>query len=386
MSNQNIFISTGEISGDLHGAELMKALSRIGEYSFYGLGGARMKALGLLGLEEDVSTLNTVGHVESLRFISRKLRHLKTALAIITGRSIKTLILVDNQGFNMILGKKAREMGLKVFYYIPPRVSVWGRWNAPKVAQVAHYILPFLASDVDIYQGLGAEVFYPGNPVMDKIAEFAAQADFLKKNKIPEGKTLVSLFPGSRYQEIRTLLPVFFNTAGILIKDHKMHILVSLAHEDFRHPIENIIRKKKLSENVTLIKDAPYDIMYHSAVNIMASGTATLESALLERWPLICYKISPISYAIAKKLVTKQMIGLPNILLDEKYYPELLQKELNPHRLVQEVRKQIEAGPEERQRHSHTYQRLKKICGNAGVAGRAAQYIQDKVNGTHPGN
>lgn len=375
MAKNKIFISAGEISGDNHASELMKNFQMLQSVEFYGLGGPAMKAAGLMGIQEDTSTLNTIGHLESLRFIRRKINHLKLSLEIIKKFEIQNIILVDNQGFNLILGKKAREMGLQVFYYIPPQVSVWGAWNAAKVAGIAHHILPFLHSDMEIYTDKGAHLFYPGNPVIDKISEFSPKPDFLCDYGFNKNKTVISLFPGSRFQELNTLLDVFLKAAKILIEEHDCQILLSVAHPDFKPLIDKGLSKYDLQSKIGLVEQNALQAIYHSQVNIMASGTATLESALLGRWPLICYKISAISYAIGKKLVTKQMIGLPNILLDNKYFPELLQKDLNPSRLVEETLQQINRSADDVNLQQQTYQQLRQLCGKPGVAQRAAEYI-----------
>lgn len=374
------FISAGEVSGDMHAAELMKHLSDENHIEFYGLGGPAMKAQGLKGVDDDASILNTIGHIESLRFIGRKLRHLKQSLQIMEQYSIRHLILVDNQGFNLILGEKAQKRGIEVFYYIPPRVSVWGAWNASKVARIARHILPFLVSDLPLYQPYAEHLFYPGNPVMDKIAEFQPLPQFKQVYGLQPGRPVAGIFPGSRDQEIRTLLPEFLKAAGRLIRDLDCQILLSVAHPEFLQRIRAEVDRAELGREIRLVVGSPLQVMYASDINIMASGTATLESALLGRMPVICYRISPLSYWIAKRLVIKKMIGLPNILLDQKYFPELLQAEMNADRLLELVREHFAKKESEQEQDRSRYERLRTLCGEPGAAARAAQYIREAAS------
>jgi len=376
---KNLFISAGEISGDQHGGELIRHLKAIENVEVYGIGGPNMQMTGMEPVFSDVSTLNTVGYMESFRFIGKKWRSLKASLAMIKNKNIQNLILVDNQGFNLILAEKAKKLGLRVFYYIPPRVSVWGAWNAPKVAKQCDYILPFLASDQPIYQRYTDKVFYPGNPVADKIAAFKTEENFASSLKTLSGRDLfqprfAGFFPGSRYQELRTLLPVFVKVAVSLIREGYTPVF-SVAHSDFEKTIQSALIHEGIEQYCVLIKGRALSIMAVSPVNIMASGTATLESALLGSVPLITYRVSAITYMIGKKFVTKQMIGLPNILLDKMVFPELLQADMNPKRIL-DVFHQLEENIDE---YRSEFDTLKKIVGTAGATQRAAKYIKEHL-------
>ena len=375
----SVYISAGEISGDQHGAELIRHLKATGDMDVYGLGGPQMQSAGMHPAFSDVSTLNTVGYVESFRFIGKKWRSLRASLNLIREKNIQNIILVDNQGFNLILAEKAKKNGLRVFYYIPPRVSLWGAWNASKVAKQCDYILPFLTSDVPIYKRYTDHVFYSGNPVADKIAAFHKDKDFTSSLKTLSGRLLkkpklAGFFPGSRHQELRTLLPVFVRVASSLITEGYTPVF-SAAHSDFEKTIRIALERKGMANDSVLLNGSALDIMAESPVNIMASGTATLESALLGSVPLIAYKVSAITYMIGKRLVTKQMIGLPNILLDKLVFPELLQGNMHPARILTEFHR-IENSIEQ---YRPAFENLKKTIGPSGASQRAAEYIKEHM-------
>lgn len=380
--SKRIFISAGEISGDHHAAELMKALKKIGDFEFYGLGGSKMIAEGLIPLRGDTSTLNTVGFVESFRFIARKLRLLKHSIDLITQKEIQNVILVDNQGFSLPLGKAAREKGSKVFYYIPPRVSVWGAWNAKKVAAVSDYILPFLASDEPIYRKEKTPIFYAGNPVSDKIAQFEFDPSFYEKFHLDQKQKTVALFPGSRHQEISALLPVLMKSAALLKNSGVKQFLLPVSHEKFLKTIQSAVLKSGLKEEVRILlpeENAAYSAMAASDLCLMASGTATLESTLLGTPPLILYKISPVSFAIGKRLVTNRMIGLPNILMGKAKIPEILQKDCNPKFISKVALEKLAQDEKNSVQWKKIRSAVQNGVGKSGSVARAANYIAEKL-------
>ncbi|NPV01685.1 MAG: lipid-A-disaccharide synthase [Brevinematales bacterium] len=378
-AEKTFFFSAGEISGDAHASELIGELSAMGRYDFVGLGGKQMFEAGLRSAFGDVSTLSTVGFVESLNFIGKKVRLLRNSVEFLKKNPPAAVILVDNQGFNILLGREAKKLGIPVFYYIPPTVSVWAEWNAPKVAAICDHLICNISADMEIYRRYTENVYYPGHPTVDKIAKFVPDAGFLKKLGLTPGKPVVSIFPGSRHQELRKLLGIMLDAAKILIESDGYQVILPVSHAKFRGTIERAMHARKLDGRIALVEDDPYSVMHSASVNIMASGTATLESVLMRRPPVICYRISPISFAIAKRLVKKQMIGLPNIFLDRKVFPELLQRDCNPRKIAQTVRELISPSPELRALLEQSYDGVRDIVGEPGVSSRAARYILDRV-------
>lgn len=384
MPENRIFISAGEVSGDLLAAQLMNAIARISPAKFYGLGGTKMTAAGMQSIADDASILSTTGFVESVRYYYfKKLANLRKAVRFVKSEGIENLIVIDNQGFSVPLAKKLRPLGVKVFYYLAPHVSVWGEWNAPKALAVSDALIPSLSSDAEVYRRYDTEgkVFYAGNPVADRIAAYGKDDQFLAAHGLDPALPVYGLFPGSRRQEIATLLGTMLDAAKILIERYGAQILLPVSHPSFKDRIRYAVKEKGLEDRITILDGGAYDVMNAARVNIMASGTATLESALFGKPPVICYQVAGITFFIGKLFVKKQMIGLPNILLDEPVFPELLQKDFNPERIVSEVLRLEESA------HTHAgtwdarYAKLRSVVGEPPVAEKAARYICERLKG-----
>jgi lipid-A-disaccharide synthase len=375
MAKHRIFISAGEISGDSLGADLMRELNSITDIEFYGLGGKNMFNAGLNSITEDVSTLSTVGFIESLRFYKKKANLIKQSSKFIKDNGIRTVIAVDNQGFSIPLLRKAKKLGAKTFFYIPPRVSIWGEWNAPKIPQIADYLITFFDEDREIYSRYTENVTHTGNPIIDRIESFNPDPDFYIKNRLDKSLPIVSIFPGSRFQEIETLIDTMLQAGRILSDEHNFQIVLPVSHSIFDKTVRDAVSKAGLADKVRIIDGQGYQAMYHSVANIMASGTATLESALFKKPTVICYKVSGLTFFIGKRLVPKQMIGLPNILSDKKIFPELLQKDFNPREIVKHTLALIETNDT----YTEYYDKIRAKLGNPPVVKKAARYIAERL-------
>lgn len=383
MSDRRVFISAGEISGDILAAELMTAMKRIAPVDFYGLGGIRMTEAGMTPITDDASILSTTGFVESVRYYYfKKLSNLKKAANFVLSEGIKNLIVVDNQGLSIPLAKKLKPHGVKVFYYVAPHVSIWGDWNAPKIAKIFDGMVTTLRADEEVYKRFTDKVFYAGNPVVDKIAAFTPAKDYLARHGLDPARPVFGLFPGSRRQEIDTLLSTMLDAAKLLIERRGAQIILPVSHPSYEQKIRAAIAAKGLDGKIVVTNGGAYDAMNAASVNIMASGTATLESVLFGKPPIICYKIAALTFMIGKAFVKKKMIGLPNILLDRVVFPELLQKEFNAERIASEVETwdlRTKDDSRERSEWDETFAEVRDIAGKPPVVASAAEYICERL-------
>lgn len=379
MKNSHIFISAGEISGDVHAGELMKVLKKMSPRTvFSGIGGKNMTEAGLHSISGDVSTLSTIGLVDSLRFSMKKSRAYGDALVYLKKHRIDMVILVDNQGFNIPLMKAAKALGIRTVYYFPPHVSIWGEWNAPVLAKFADLIICPHAADFEVYKEHTANAVFCGNPLLDKIHDFKMNRNFISKYHLDKKKKTVTLLPGSRHQEIETLLPVMLDAAKVLMEKHGLQVLLPVSHPDFKQKIEAMVDSKGLKDRIILLNGLSYEAMNLSDVNILSSGTASLESVLFNRPPVICYRISALSFFIGKMLVKKKMIGLPNIILDKKVFPEYLQKDCNADNIVKQALHYLHAGAEKKAELEGYYKQIKKSIGEYPVVKKAAKFIVEE--------
>jgi lipid-A-disaccharide synthase len=380
--NKFIFMAAGEVSGDIHAADLMKAMLKLDPaLRFAGLGGKKMEAAGLKSIAGDVSMYSTVGFVDFVRFLFKKISLLFKAINYLKANreKLQSVILVDDQGFNLPLAKSAKKLGLQTIYYFPPHVSIWVEAQTKKTVERIDYLVVPNKTDYEIFLKSTDNVFFCGNPLLDKIGEFKPEKDFFKKYGLDKKKKIVSILPGSRYQELETLLPVMLDAADVLIKEHSVQVLLSISHPVFKDFIIAELKKRRLFGKIKIVSGS-YDVMNAADVNILASGTATLESVMFHKPPVICYQISPITYWIAKKVVIAGMIGLPNIILKKKVFPELLQKECNPERIIQETLKFLNLSSADKKLLLSYYAAIKNELGTPPVLSKTAKYVLGKIN------
>jgi len=382
MKNNIIFVSAGEISGDIHASDLMRELRKQKpDLKFVGLGGKNMISAGLIPIAEDVSTYSTVGLVDSLRFYFKKLFLFRKAVKYIKENraNLKAILLVDNQGFNVPLAKASKKLGLYVIYYFPPHVSVWGEWNASVLDKNVDLILVPLYSDYLTFKKYTKKAIFTGHPLLDKVCPQKDSMEWKRKEGLNRKKYLVMLMPGSRYQEIENLLDPMLEASRILSQQYDCEIVLAISHSKFKKIIDDTIKKKNLKKEVHIISGNIYQAMNASDVIILSSGTASLEAVLLKKPPVICYKISPTSFFIGKFLVKNKLIGLPNIILNKKIFPELLQKEFNPERIVREALYFLKLPRNKRSEYNKYYEKVKGRLGSKGVIEKVATIILEKI-------
>ncbi len=381
MSNV-LFFSAGEISGDLHAANLIKEMRRIDpSLSFTGNGGKNMKTEGLRLLCGETVTHSAMGLTDSLKTLKFHNRVWKITTEYLKNNKVKAVILVDHQGFNIPLAKFCKSLNIPVYYYFPPHVSIWGKWNALKLAGLVDGLFVPFYDDYLVYKKYTDKAFYYGHPLLENVLNFIFDNEFYNKYKINKNKKIIGIFPGSRYQEIENLTSVFLKSAEFLSRDFEAEFLISSAHPDFTSLISKEIEKSGL-KNVKLIENEAYSIMKASELVIAASGTTTLESVLFEKPVIICYKISKISFFLGKLLVKKKMIGMPNIIINKKVFPELLQDECNENNIYKKAVTFLNMDKNQREELLKLCKEIKEKLGSPPVVQKVAEKIlTDLKNG-----
>jgi len=336
--NKRIMIVAGEASGDLHGAGLVReALKKDPSLSFFGIGGSKMREAGVEILV-DASEIAVVGLVEIISHFP-KIRHAFTILKkIIRTEPPDLLILIDYPGFNIRLAKIAKSAKVKVLYYISPQVWAWRVGRVKKIGKVIDRMAVVFPFEVPFYEKEGIPVTFTGHPLADSVHPLmtreAAQREFGLQ---PERKT-IGLFPGSRKSEIENLLPVILDSAELLRKRFPdAQFILPLAASLKRQDIERHLRSTPVE--VTVIEGMGYDVMQVCDAIITVSGTVTLEIAMIGIPMVIIYKVAPLTYSIAKRLVKVDHIGLCNIVAGERIVTELIQDDLSPEKVAGEITK-----------------------------------------------
>lgn len=331
-----IMFSAGEASGDMHGANLAKALYSIDpEIELLGMGGTQMAAAGVR-IVYDIQNLGFIGVGEILKKIPFFFKLRDFLVETMEKEQPDILVCIDYPGFNMRLMKKAKALGIRVIYYILPTIWAWNKSRGPVIANYADLAISMFPFERDIYAQIGTNVVYAGHPLLDTVHAEMDRDDGLAYFDLDSHKKTVLLMPGSRMQEVRGLLPIML-AAGKQIKDAVPDI-------QFLLPRASTIEKEVLRElidasglPVHIGEDHVYDMMRLSDVAIAASGTATLETALMKLPTLLIYRVNALTYWLAKLLVHVENIGLPNIIMGKRIMPELWQQDVTPAKIAAEI-------------------------------------------------
>ena len=364
------YLIAGEASGDLHGANLMKALKQEdanAEFRYFG--GDKMQAEGG-ALVKHYADMAFMGFTEVLLNLRTILKNLKTCKADVLAYRPDVLVLIDFPGFNLKIAEFAKEHGIKVCYYISPKVWAWNQKRVLKIKRIVDHMFCILPFEVDFYKDWGMKVDYVGNPLLDEIASFSPNDAFKAKNNLNE-QPIIALLPGSRKQEIERLLPVMLS----VMDEFKNYQFVIAAAPTFAAKYyHQFIGKKK----VTLVFSQTYDLLYQAHAAIVASGTATLETALFKVPQVVVYKGGAISIAIARLLVKIRFISLVNLIVDRKIVTELIQEDCSKEKVTSEL-KMIVSG-EEREQMLADYEDLHQLMGTAGASERTAKLIMEYLS------
>lgn len=359
------YLVAGEASGDLHGANLMKALKEQdpnAEFRYFG--GDKMKAEGGT-LAKHYAEMAFMGFTEVILNLRTIFRNMKLCKEDITAYAPDVLVLIDFPGFNLKIAAFAKEQGLKVCYYISPKVWAWNQKRVLKIKKVVDKMFCILPFEVDFYHEWGMKVDYVGNPLLDEKAAFVPDADFRTKNKLDD-HDIIALLPGSRKQEIERLLPVMLS----VIEDFPEHQFVVAAAPTF---LAAYYQQFIGAKNVKLVFGQTYDLLNVAAAAVVTSGTATLETALFKVPQVVVYKGGSISVAIARMVVKIKFISLVNLIMNRQVVTELIQDDCNTANVTESLVSLVsESG---RDKMMYNYNVLADRMGGPGASGRTAELI-----------
>jgi len=373
-----LMIIAGETSGDLHGGQLVKELKALDPgLEIFGIGGDRMRAGGM-ELFYHVSELSfmglaeVIGHLPFIRSVMKKLE------GELYARKPDAVVLIDYPGFNLRFARKAKKAGIPVVYFISPKVWAWGRGRVRKIRKFVDKMLCILPFEEEFYRGRRVNARYVGNPLMDAVNPGQSREQFYKNNGMDQKLPLLGLLPGSRKQEIKLILPVMLQTAVMLKeKDPALQFALGLAPGMDRERIEDMIAVSGLE--AALIEGPAYDLMTHSRLLLVASGTATLEAGIAGTPMIIIYKTSPLTYFIGRRLIKVPDIGLVNLVAGKRVVPEFLQGEARPGAIFLMAQVLLAEG-RPRQVVMAELAKIRDILGEPGAAKRAAGEIYETLS------
>jgi lipid-A-disaccharide synthase len=364
------YIISGEASGDLHAANLMKAIrAEDAKAGFRFWGGDLMAAQGGEPVKH-YRDLAFMGFAEVLLNLRTILKNISFCKEDILQFQPDVLILVDYPGFNLRIAEFAKQKGIKVVYYISPQIWAWKQSRVHKIKKSVDKMLVILPFEKDFYAKFGVDVDFVGHPLLDALAAEKSidRKGFLAINKLNE-KPVVALLPGSRKQEVSKMLDVMLQLVD-QFPDVQFVVagVGSLPDGFYREIIGN--------KTVKVLQNQTHDILKNAAAALVTSGTATLETALIGVPEVVCYKGNWFSYQIAKRVIHVKYISLVNLIMDREVVKELIQDELSPENLKRELHKLLADNQKKKQLQSD-YQELKEKLGQSGASQRAAKIIVD---------
>lgn len=361
------YIIAGEASGDLHGSNLMKALQQKdpqAEFRFWG--GDLMEKQGGT-LVKHYRDLAFMGFLEVAMNLRTILNNIKLCKEDIKNHKPDILILVDYPGFNLRIAKFAKELGIKVIYYISPQLWAWKEGRVEIIKKYVDEMMVILPFEEDFYKKHGVHSHFVGHPLLDAISSLQEiDAHTFKKEYDLNENEIIALLPGSRKQEVEKMLEMMLSVRPYF-SNYQFVIAgaPSLPKEFY---------EKYVDDNVHFVSNKTYDLLRCSKAALVTSGTATLETALLNIPEVVCYRGSKISYAIAKRLVKNiKYISLVNLIMDREVVKELIQNDLNTKNLVEELRKILEG--DKREKLLKDYDLLREKLGGKGASEKAAEVI-----------
>lgn len=373
-------ILAGEVSGDIQGASLASELLNNGYnigVSLYGIGGEYMRRKGVR-LWDESTRYGSVGFLEPLRFLPGWLSLYKKLKEILMKEHFDGIIFIDNQGFNMEIARFIKNRGLNIpmFYYFSPQAWLWGKKIVEEVKRLGIKVIAVFSKEFEVYKESGAEVYFAGHPLLDIVIPTIAPEKIRQDLGIKDDFPLVGLFPGSRYQEVQVLLPIMFDAIAPMINREAYFYVASASDFTYRW-ITEILERYNLY--IPIIRDGRYDYMNASRLLVMASGTAVLEAAILGIPVIALYRLSWLSWVIAKRIVHYPYATMPNILLGKPVVKELIQDNAKPEKLRESIRVLIESR-EERDRIRGELLSVRGLLGERGAIKRVVDYIFKELN------
>ncbi|HOV89478.1 MAG TPA: lipid-A-disaccharide synthase [Syntrophorhabdaceae bacterium] len=331
-SKCRIVLLTGELSGELHGANLIKSLKRY-DFTFSGMGSQRLKQEGM-EIVFDYKTISLMGIGE----LFTKSHHILPAFNIIKRHIRDTkphlLILIDFPGFNLRMAKYAKRYDVPVVYFVPPQVWAWHKGRVNEIKTYVDLVLSILPFEKPFFEEHGIDVRYVGHPFAKTIKPTMTRDDFLAMAKIDKMATVITVMPGSRENEVLKHMPGIIKTIQILKEKIKGLRFILPVADNIPH--ELIERYTHGDTSVIPVRGYNHDALYHCHAAILASGSATLEAAILGAPTVVIYKISTLSYMLARALVHVKYISLPNLIAGKEVFPELIQY-LVPEKIAEKV-------------------------------------------------
>lgn len=376
VNSHRLFFLAGEQSGDLHGSLVIRHLKRIApDLQIDGIGGPMMQEAGMNCLHSS-DELAVIGFVEVLKNIRHLYSILKDVRQWLERERPDMVILIDYPGFNQRVAEIARGLGIKVLYYICPQVWAWHASRVKKITRLIDEAVVVFPFEVDIWRKAGATVNWFGHPLIGVAQPSAAKEEIRQTMQLTE-KSLISLLPGSRTQEIYYIFPVLLDAAELILKqrpDTRFLLPVASTIDDERI----LAHLKGRNLPITMLRGQTYDAIAVSDVCLVASGTATLETAIIGTPMVVVYKVNWLTSLISKFVIEAEHIGLPNVIAGRRIVPEFIRGDFKPELIARETINILD-DPEKQKVMRAELAQVRESLGDEGASRRVAEHIAARL-------
>ena len=367
-----ILIVTGEASGDLHGAHLAKAIMALDPTTeLVGIGGPSMRAAGV-NLVPGVPQLDVMGLI-GLSAIRAMLQRVRAIRRVLKAEAWDLVVLIDNPGLNFHFARVAKAAGRRVLYYIAPQLWAWRPGRMKWIQRRVDHVVVILPFEPELYHRAGVRCTFVGHPLLDMVAAHYDRAKLRREFGLSESARVVGLLPGSRVSEVEMLLPVLLKTAAqLVLAEPGTQFILAQASSIDDNLIQTLLRDSPVP--VQVVHDRASEVMALSDVLLIASGTATLQAAVVGTPMVLLYKTSPLTYRLARWLITVKWIGLVNLVGGRLIVPELVQEDATDERLCREVLHLLR-DPSAYNDMKEGLRQVRQSLGEPGASSRAAQVV-----------
>ena len=372
---KKILIIAGETSSDMHAANLVRDIKSLDKnIGFFGLGGDRMQDAGV-ELLYNIVHMAFIGPGGLFKHYAKLKKIYNSLCEYINKNTPDCAILIDFAEFNLRVAKNLKKLGVPVIYYISPQVWAWGAWRINTIKKFVDKMLVFFKFEEELYRSRGIDVTFVGHPLLDSVKPARNKEDIIKELRIDNGAAVVGVLPGSRENEVNNILPIMLDSCKLLLKKTaglKIEFVLPLAPSIEERCIKEIIDRNSI--NIKIIKSSTYDALAICDAAMVASGTATLETALMGVPMAIIYRVNLLTYLMARNVIRLPYIGIVNVIAGRKIVEEFLQQEARPECISDYILRLLE----DRKLSNSIKEKfvdIRKLLGESGASKRAAKEV-----------
>ncbi len=371
-----LMVVAGEASGDKHAANLVKAIRSLDSnrhWDVFGAGGEEMRAAGVHTLV-DARDLSIMGIVEVAMALGKFLDAFRKLRAAARDRRPHMIVLVDWPEFNLRLARRLKRDGHRIVYYISPQVWAWRSGRVSSIKRDVERMLVILPFERDFYANAGVNVDYVGHPLLDSVTVTSSREAFCRRYGLAPGQAIVAILPGSRQSELKFIIPPMYAAVRRIIETRpEIQFVLPLASTVSAEEVEAI---SEVPATLRILSDETYNAIGAADVTVAASGTATLETAIIGTPLIVVYRASALNWRLLYPLVRTKFVGMPNLIAGRSIVPELLQEDLNPDRLAVEITSLLD-DPDRRAQQRADLCEVREKLGTEHASHRAAAKIAE---------